>query len=94
MNTVIQVRDIPGIVANQGHRIFTVRFNKRGDGSLRVMNCRRLVKRHLRGGEPSYDFGMKGLVNVFDLQRKDYRCFPLEGVREIRAQGRVYEVAQ
>lgn len=94
MLEVIQVgrNEVPRIVADCGHRFFTVRFVKRTTGEERTMNCRRMVRKHLRGGESAYNFDERKLVSVFDVQRGGYRCFPIDGVRELRAHGKRYEV--
>lgn len=72
--------------------IFTVIFRKRTTGELREMNCRQGVKKHLKGGEAKYSFESKGLVSVFDIQNKGYRCFPLDALRQIKTGGKTYIV--
>lgn len=71
-------------------KIFTVEFVKRTNGEVRRLNCRMGVKKHLKGGGPAYDFGSKGLVPVFDMQKGEYRCFPLDAVNELVIDGVVY----
>lgn len=74
-----------------GH-IFTVEFIKRTTGELRKLNCRKGVKKYLAGGEPAYNFSEKMLIPVFDLQKMDYRCFPLDALMKIRVDGEEYIV--
>lgn len=76
---------------------FTVKFIKRTTGELRTMNCRRDVKKHLKGGELKYSPNTKGLVTVWeckslDYDKKDagYRMINLDGVTEIKADGNTY----
>jgi len=57
-------------------RIFSVYFRKK-DGTMRSMNCRRGVKKHLRGGDLPYDAKAKRLLPVFDLQVEGYRSVNL-----------------
>ena len=69
-----------------GGSIFTAKFVKK-DGSVRVINCRREVKKHLAGGERAWDFEKKGYVNVYDLQAEGYRVINLSTLIELRAKG-------
>ena len=69
-----------------GDKIFTATFIKK-DGSVRVMNCRREVKKHLRGGERAWDFERKGYVSVFDLQANDYRVINCATLIKVVANG-------
>ncbi len=70
-------------------KIFTIVFTKRTTGETRVMHARRGVTAYLRGGELRYDPTLKGLMTVFDLDKSDYRCVPLDAVTELRHHGRV-----
>ena len=63
--------------------IFSVKFEKRTGGEMRHMVCRGKVTSHLKGGTPKYDASAKGLINVFDMQKKAYRTIPVENVKEI-----------
>jgi hypothetical protein len=79
-----------------GGTIFSVRFTKK-DGTERSMVCRLGVKKHLAGGEMPYDPIEKGLLPVYDLQKKGYRCIPLSrilkdeaGNYEIHIRGQQY----
>lgn len=86
-------QDVPTLLRLQEPGAFyTVVFTKRTTGETRVMNCRQGVKKHLKGGEAAYNFSVKGLVPVFDVQKGAYRCFPLAGVIEIRTGGKTYKV--
>lgn len=73
-----------------GNTIFTVDFFKRSTGELRRMNCRLGVRPKTQGrGGPRYDARAHDLVNVYDVQIREYRAVPLENIVEIRARGRV-----
>jgi hypothetical protein len=52
-------------------QLFTVDFVKRGDGTIRTMNCRRGVKKGVKGVGQPYDAKSKNLLTVFDLQKLD-----------------------
>jgi hypothetical protein len=75
-------------------KVFTVTFVKRSNGKIRVMNCRKGVKKHLKGGEKKYDPKKKNLVCVFDMDKKvlDYRSIALESILKISMRGEVFDV--
>lgn len=54
-----------------GGQLFTVEFVKRGDGSLRTMNCRRGVQKGVKGVGLKYKPEEHNLLNVFDMQKMD-----------------------
>jgi len=76
---------------NEG-TIFTVTFVKRGDGSLREMNCRKGVKKHIKDGILKFDPKKKNLVSVFDMQKKEYRMISLENITKVVMKGKTYIV--
>ncbi len=50
---------------------FTVEFVKRGDGTLRVMNARRGVKKGVKGVGMAYNPADYSLLGVYDMQKMD-----------------------
>ena len=90
----ITAQEAKSIVENiTNGKFFTVTFIKRSDGSERVMNCRKGVKKHLKGGEKKYDPKKHNLVCVFDRQAMGYRSIALESIIRISMDGgKVYEV--
>lgn len=68
-------------------KIVRVTFIKRTTGEVRVLVGRLGVKSHLKGGERAYDFEEKGLVSIFDMQKRAYRCVPTESILELCAEG-------
>ena len=68
-------------------KIFTVEFIKK-DNTLRVMNCRLGVKKHLRGGELPYDAKAKNLLPVFDLQKGEYRIINVDTLKKVTFEGK------
>ena len=76
----------------KGGKIFTVTFVKRGDGQTRVMNCRKGVKKHSRGGGLRFDPKKKALVSVFDMQIEQYRMISLENIKKVVMGGKTYIV--
>ena len=75
-------------------QIFSVVFEKK-DGSLRHMNCRKGVKKYLKGGEATYNgkAGDKNNVGVYDLVTGGYRSFNLDRLKEIRVAGHTYSIS-
>jgi hypothetical protein len=72
-----------------GGKIFTVKFTKK-DGSIRTLNGRLGVKRHLRGGKIRYNASEKNNVIVYDLKNKGYRTLNLSSLELLKC-GEVYE---
>jgi anti-sigma factor ChrR (cupin superfamily) len=72
-------------------KIFTVAFQKQ-DGSLRIMNCRRGVKKHLHGGKSTIAAN-PNLIGVFDTQKGEYRCFDTTRTISIKSRGAVIAAA-
>ena len=57
----------------QGGKIFTVCFIKKGDGSYRVMNCRRGVTKGVKGvlppGHRAAEDARNQVLTVYDMQK-------------------------
>lgn len=62
-----------------GSKFFTVTFTKK-DGSVRKLNGRLGVTKHLRGGEKTYSDVSINAITVFDLVAKGYRTVKLDNV--------------
>lgn len=74
--------------------IFTVTFVKK-DGSLRKMNCRKGVKKYLKGsGKPSTTHHIPKYITVFDMVKKGYRTINVTTIQALNIAGQSYEVAQ
>ena len=52
-------------------QLFTVDFVKRGDGSIRTMNCRRGVSKGVKGVGQAYKPSDHNLLTVYDMQKLD-----------------------
>ncbi len=65
------------------NKFFAVTFVKL-DGSIRELNARRDVRKHLKGGESTIKH-KKNLVSVYDMIEKGYRCFDVTRVVSLRA---------
>lgn len=66
----------------------TVTFTKK-DGSVRVMNCRLGVTKHLKGGECTLD--REKFLIVYDMQSKGYRSINRSTIISVKAKGHIYD---
>lgn len=73
-----------------GGKIFSCKFVKRTDGTVRKMVARTGVAKDLSGEGRSWDPGERGLLPVYDMQAKAYRMIPAEGVIELKSGPRTY----
>jgi hypothetical protein len=67
-------------VLNSNGKFLTVTFRKK-DGTIRVMNCRLGVTKHLKGGTSTLD--PNKYITVYDLQSKGYRAISKENILSI-----------
>jgi len=64
------------ILQGTNGKVFTVMFIKK-NGDERIMNCRLGVTKHLKGGVDTKAH-IDHMVNVFDMQVKQYRTINVE----------------
>ncbi len=83
------MEDLKKVISLLGDKIFTVTFVKK-DGTVRVMNARRGVKKGVKGVGMSYDPYSKNLIPVFDMQKDAFRMINAETILEIKADKKVY----
>jgi len=69
--------------ATQG-KFFTVAFTKK-DGSVRVMNCRLGVTKHLKGG--TNNLNPHQYLTVYDMQAEGYRAVNLSTIISVTCGG-------
>ena len=69
-----------------GSKFFTVEFTKK-DGTLRKLNGKLGVTKHLKGGKKSYDDSKFNYITVYDMANKGYRTVNLDKISLIKAQG-------
>lgn len=72
-------------------KFFSVAFTKK-NGDLRNMNCRKGVTKHLKGGELAFNPNAKGLVVVFDAQKKAYRMININTLQSVTIDKATYSV--
>ena len=85
--------EIKKVIELLGDKIFTVTFTKK-DGSIRVMNARRGVKKGVKGVGMSYNPTEKDLVVVFDMQKEAFRMINAKTILEIKAGEKFYKVSE
>lgn len=84
--------------------IFTVKFIKRSDNTLRTMNCRKGVKKGVTGVGFKFNPKARNLVPVYDMQiaaklkktgetdKKAFRMISVEGITEMTMNGTCFVV--
>lgn len=72
-----------------GNKIFTVTFIKK-DGTTRVMNARRGVKKGVTGVGLKYNPAEKGLVTVYDMQKRQFRSVNVDTITTIKSHGQTH----
>lgn len=76
-----------------GNTIFNVVFIKRTTGEQRNMTCRLDVRKHVKGDKGTgraYDMEGKGLIPVYDVQKRGYRTVPVDGIVSITIKGETF----
>ena len=79
------------VVNHKGGSFFGVEFVKRTNSEVRVMNCRKGVTKHLKGGALSFNPIDHDLVGVWD-RNGGYRCINLPGLIRVNIGGKRYIV--
>lgn len=69
--------------------IATVEFVKK-DGSLRTLNGRLNVKKHLKGGTKAFDDSKYDLITIYDLKAEGYRSFKVGNLKKLKVKGKEY----
>lgn len=72
------------ILENTNGRFFTVEFTKK-DGTVRKMNARLGVKKHLKGGDCTLN--REQFIIVFDMQAKGYRAINRDTILTVSCDG-------
>lgn len=68
------------ILSSKG-KIMTIKFIKK-DGSLRIMNCRLGVTKHLKGGTSTLN--PDKFITVYDLKSEGYRAIDKSTILEVK----------
>ena len=72
------------VLENTNGRFFTVEFTKK-DGTVRKMNARLGVKKHLKGG--ACTLNREQFIIVFDMQAKGYRAINRDTILTVSCDG-------
>ena len=75
------------------NQFFGVTFVKRTTGEIRTMHCRLGVTPKTQAKNPGFRFDPSGhgLLPVYDVQKKDYRMINLDGITQLRINGKVFD---
>ena len=73
-------------IQTANNTIFSVEFIKK-DGSVRNMTARLHVKKGVKGTGMAYNPIEKGLLPVWDMQKKGFRMFNLKTVTKLQIKG-------
>ena len=73
-------------IKTANNTIFSVEFIKK-DGSVRTMTARLHVKKGVKGTGMAYDPIEKGLLPVWDMQKKGFRMINLKTVTKLQIKG-------
>jgi hypothetical protein len=84
-------RKAVSLINKSGGKIFTVEFVKK-DGELRKMNCRREVKKGVKGIGMSYDPEEYSLITVYDLQKAEFRMINKKTLHSLSIGGKHYSI--
>ncbi len=79
-------------------KFFGVKFKKRTDGTIRVINGRMGVHKYANGGQMRYNPEERDLILTYDRKSvgegSPYRMIPIEGIISICAGNEKYEVSE
>ena len=87
----VDSKDVLDIIKSSKGKFFSVIFIKK-DGTLRTMNCRLGVKKYLKGGKLRFSPSKKGLVVVFDREKREYRMININTTQSLKVNGKEYYV--
>jgi hypothetical protein len=78
---IARSRKLAGDILASNGKFVTVTFLKK-DGTVRKMNCRMGVTKHLKGGESTLD--AEQYITVFDVAKGAYRAINRDTIIEIK----------
>ena len=90
MEKKISVSDAVGLIQKSNGKIMTVSFIKRGDNTLRTMNCRTGVSKGVKGKKRARR--NIGLITVYEMSKKEFRHINVSGLRALKLGGHKYSV--
>lgn len=88
---VMQRKDLLRVVKENELKEIIVSFVKKSTGETRIMKCMYGVR--VEGGKGmSYNAEEKGLISVFDLEKREYRAIPINNVFQLKTEKGQYKV--
>lgn len=87
----VNIKEVNQFKETVSDKFFTVEFIKK-DGTIRQMNARLGVTKHLQGGELKYSPNDLGYVTVYDVKTKGYRTINLNTLTSLKVNGITYNV--
>lgn len=78
------------VEATNNGKIFSATFEKK-DGTIRTINCRRNVRKGVKGVGYSFDPMSRGLLSVYDMQNDGFRFINLEKLVEAKVNGEIFK---
>jgi hypothetical protein len=88
----ISTNEVNDFIYKLNGRIFRVVFVKRSNSQIREMLCRTGVSRNISGAGLKFEPSERNLLNVYDMQKKEYRFIPLDSVVAIKTGGQKFYV--
>ena len=79
------------MISDSNGRIFTATFIK-GNGEIRVMNCRRGVTKGVKGSPKAINTEALGLITVYDMQSKGFKKLNLQNLTGLKINKQIYKV--
>lgn len=70
-----------------GNKMFTVVFEKK-DGTLRKLNGRLKVTKHLKGGSKSYNDDDFNYITVYEVSKQQYRTVNCDKIKSFKFAGK------
>jgi hypothetical protein len=84
---------LAALLNNTNGKFVSVEFVKK-DGTLRKMNGRFGVTKHLKGGVNKTVKESNSYMTIYDTKAEGYRTINLETVKRVKFGGEVFEVVQ
>jgi hypothetical protein len=88
----ISTNEVNDFIYKLNGRIFKVVFVKRSNSQIREMLCRTGVSRNIKGAGLKFEPSERNLLNVYDVQEKEYRFINLDSVIAIKTGGQKYYI--
>ena len=85
-----QVAELAKLIRRKaGGSFFSCTFTKRSNGETRKMLCKLGTNRKPTGDRP-YEPTDYDLLTVYDVNKRDYRTIPLDGILSLRIRGETF----